>query len=322
MAVADVSRLGQVNQANDELALFLKKFAGEVLAKYNESVVMEGKHLTRSIENGKSASFPAVGGIDAEYHVPGTELTGLGVNHNERIIPIDGLLLSHAFLANIDEAMNHFDVRSIYSNQMGATLGKKYDVNVAKEIIAGARATGLTTDMSGGTVIEAADLASGTATATRVQAIVDALFAAAAGLDDKEAPDLRYCVLTSADYYALVQTVQTNGFSAIHKDIGGAGSFADGKVFNIAGINILKSTSLPQTDTSATDTYHGIDAATTTGIVWCPEAVGTVKLMDLAAEAAYDIRRQGWLMVTKMAVGHGWLRPECCVEFRSADPAL
>lgn len=320
MATANVSRLGQINQAGDELSLFLKKFAGEVLAKYIDSVVMDGKHFVRSIENGKSASFPAVGGIGSEYHVPGTELTGLGVNHNERIIPIDGLLLSHAFLANIDEAMNHYDVRSRYSAQMGGTLGKKYDVNVAKEVIAGARASGLTTDMFGGTVIEAADLDSGTM-ATRVQAIVDALFAAATALDEKEVDGERYCLLSTADYYALVQTVQTNGFSAIHRDYGGAGSFADGKVFNIAGINILKGTSLPQTDTSSSDTYHGIDASTTTGIVWTPDAVGTVKLMSLAAEAAYDIRRQGWLMVSKMAVGHGYLRPEGCVELRSADPA-
>jgi hypothetical protein len=47
-------------------------------------------------------------------------------------------------------------------------------------------------------------------------------------------------------------------------------------------------------------------------------AVGTVKLMDLSAEAAYDIRRQGHLMVAKYAVGHGVLRPESAVELASA----
>ena len=47
-------------------------------------------------------------------------------------------------------------------------------------------------------------------------------------------------------------------------------------------------------------------------------AVGTVKLMDLSTEAAYDIRRQGHLMVAKYAVGHGVLRPESAVELASA----
>jgi hypothetical protein len=31
------------------------------------------------------------------------------MGHNERVISIDGLLISDAFIANIDEAMNHYD---------------------------------------------------------------------------------------------------------------------------------------------------------------------------------------------------------------------
>jgi hypothetical protein len=44
------------------------------------------------------------------------------------------------------------------------------------------------------------------------------------------------------------------------------------------------------------------------------DAVGTVKLMDLAMEAEYQTRFQGTLMVARYAVGHGILRPECAVE--------
>jgi hypothetical protein len=45
-----------------------------------------------------------------------------------------------------------------------------------------------------------------------------------------------------------------------------------------------------------------------------------VKLMDLAFESAYDIRRQGTLMVAKYAAGHGVLRPEAVVRIRTAAP--
>jgi len=48
-----------------------------------------------------------------------------------------------------------------------------------------------------------------------------------------------------------------------------------------------------------------------------PQAMGTVKLLDLASEMEYDIRRQGTLMVSKMAVGHGILRPECLYEIKA-----
>ena len=40
--------------------------------------------------------------------------------------------------------------------------------------------------------------------------------------------------------------------------------------------------------------------------------------MDLAIESGYDIRRQGTLMVAKMAVGHGILRPESAVELKTS----
>ena len=52
--------------------------------------------------------------------------------------------------------------------------------------------------------------------------------------------------------------------------------------------------------------------------MWCPEAVGTLKLMDLAMETERDVRRQEDFMVAKLAVGHGVLRPELAVEFKTS----
>ena len=49
-----------------------------------------------------------------------------------------------------------------------------------------------------------------------------------------------------------------------------------------------------------------------------PSAAGTVKLMDLAVESEYDIRRQGTLMVAKYAMGHGVLRPEAAIGIKEA----
>jgi hypothetical protein len=45
-----------------------------------------------------------------------------------------------------------------------------------------------------------------------------------------------------------------------------------------------------------------------------------VKLLDLAVESAYDIRRQGTLIVSKYAMGHGGLRGESAVQCRTATP--
>jgi len=55
MSNATPSRLGQENQSGDNLALFLKIFSGEVLAKFEQKTIMDGRHYVRNISHGKSA---------------------------------------------------------------------------------------------------------------------------------------------------------------------------------------------------------------------------------------------------------------------------
>ena len=63
---------------------------------------------------------------------------------------------------------------------------------------------------------------------------------------------------------------------------------------------------------------YGINASAFLGVVMQKSALGTVELLSISSEADYDIRRQGTLMVSKMAVGHATLRPECMVAIKNA----
>ena len=63
----------------------------------------------------------------------------------------------------------------------------------------------------------------------------------------------------------------------------------------------------------------GVDATLEYGMLCgTKEAIGTVKLLDLATESEYQIERQGTLFVAKYAMGHGVLRPECAVAVKPA----
>lgn len=55
MTAANVSRLGQINTAGDNSALFLKLFSGEVLTAFEIACVFADKHFIQSISSGKSA---------------------------------------------------------------------------------------------------------------------------------------------------------------------------------------------------------------------------------------------------------------------------
>jgi hypothetical protein len=318
MANATPVRTGQINGAGDVDALFLKVFAGEVLTAFEVNNVALAYTQMKTISNGKSASFPTFGRIAAEYHTPGNEITGLTVNGNEVVITIDDLLISHTFITNIDEAKAHYDARSVYSTEMGRALATQMDKHILQMAVKTARAAAFVTGLPGGSSIYNGPLG-GPATKDFLTVGLDiayAMFKAAEILDTNNVPaDGRVFFVKPAQYYALIQAKDT-----INSLWGGAGAYSDGKIFRIAGIDIVKTTNLPTTNVAngtlgaGTGNRYAGDFTKTAGLVVHKSAVATVKLLDLGMEAAYDIRRQGTLMVAKYAVGHGGLRPEAAVE--------
>jgi len=314
MSNATVSFIGAANgvdgTTDQQRELYLKLFSGEVIMSFEKTTVCLDKHKVRTISQGKSAQFPIIGrGPDAAYHTPGAEILGQDFNQNERVITVDKLLFNHVFIADIDEAMAHFEVRSAYSQRMGAKLAQTFDNHVMREIAKAAAASASITGEDGGLTTTDANFDHGTA-ATKFTAWEDMLFETAQNFDDKFVDGPRYCVIKPADYYFLVRYVASNGFSAIHADYRGAGSYADGKIVAIAGIPLISSPMLPTSDYSGED-FHAVDMQYVQAIAFTPDAVGTVKLLDLSLQSQWDIRRQGTLMVARYAMGHGILQPEC-----------
>ena len=342
------SRVGQVNSAGDADALFLKKFSGEILQTFEESNIFKPLHTVRTIENGKSAQFPVTGIASADYHTPGENIADAGnsylsdIKKAEQIITIDKMLLASTFLSNIDDVKNHYDIRSVYANELGKALALRFDTAIAKVFIAAARSSAVITGGKTGGQLDVAnndfsagDVA-GTPAAVTGSELITALFTAAQKLDENDVPgDGRFAVLRPSEYYKLITggsgAVAINT-SAANKDVGGSGSLASGSIAQVAGINIYKSTHIPSTDLSAVTSgdgassndvfggsgvgYNG-DFRNSLGIVGHSAAVGTVKLLDLATESEYQIERQGTLFVAKYAMGHGILRPECAIELVS-----
>jgi len=319
MANATPSRLGAANGAvanfDQKNALFLKVFAGEVLTAFDETNVMKDLHVSRTISSGKSAQFPVTGKANAAYHTVGTPLLGTqNIKHNEIVVNIDDVLIADTFIANIDEAKNHYDVRAEYSRLLGMALAKQFDVRCLQLGVLAARGSATVTGGNGGTAITDADAA------TNGASLAASIFEAAQAMDEKDVPENdRVAIVKPAQYYNLVQTTDV-----INRDFGGAGVYADGTVLRVAGIQIVKSNNVPTTNVSAVtgenNTYHG-NFSTTVALVMQKSAIGTVKLMDLAVERTsgdFEVMYQGTLMAAKYAMGHGILRPECAVEIKSS----
>lgn len=325
--------------------LFLKVFAGEVLTTFAENNIMMPLHRVRTITSGKSASFPVTGVASAKYHQAGESVyTGAPssgdyltqFSHAERVLYIDDLLISGTFMSSLDEAKNHYDVRSIYSTEIGRELASVADKNLLRTVIGGARATA---DRFGGastTYLGESYVGDGAAGGYSGDELVDHMFRIAQKMDEKNVPGTdRFCVLNPAHYYLLINENK----DAINRDYGneGNGSVANpGEMISVAGIRVMKSNNLPSVDESSShdalhgdagvmndvngttdDGYSGEDYSKTVGVAFHKEAIGTVKLMDLGLETEYSVERQGNLLLAKYAMGHGVLREECCYEMKT-----
>ena len=217
-------------------------------------------------------------------------------------------------------------VRSAYSSEIGRALAFQKDKHILQTIGQAAQtstANVADTSYPTGTVLTNSAIASATAS-TSANGFIDSLFDAAKTLDNNYVPsEGRVCFLKPEMYYKLA-----NATNAINVDFSGRGSIAEGKVSMIAGIKLI-----PVPHFVASNITTGADAGSATqggstpqavnlanyeGLVSHPSAIGTVKLMDLATEMEYDIRRQGTLMVAKYAMGHGVLRPEAAVGIKDA----
>lgn len=340
------SRLGEAyGGSSDAFELFLKKFSGEVLAAFEERNVMMPLHTVRTITSGKSAQFPMTGTATAGYHVPGNEILGTSLKHAERVISIDNLLIADAFIANIDEAINHYDVRSIYAQELGYALANHADKACIRAVIAGSLDTTDAINGTGGHTVT-----TGGATGDN---IIDGIITASQGLDERNVPMTdRYAVITPAAFYAVLKAAGGTDTAAalLNKDYGQGASLLQGggQVLQVAGIPCFMSTHIPTADEDGTggsvdsvlgDTtagvrndpfgaeggaigtaagYSGVDFQNYQGVVFHRSGAGTVKLMDLAVESDYLVQNQGTLMVAKYAMGHNFLRASSCVGLKSA----
>jgi len=294
-------------------ALFLKVFSGEVQARFAAQTVLRDKTRIRTIQSGRSAVFNAIGKTTAAYHVPGTEITGSNIKQDERVINIDDVLLASTFISDFNEAMNHYDVRSAFSREMGDALAQTYDRNLFA--VAGAEVLSPSSAIADQGVAEAITMD----TSPTYAELVDQLYVAARKLDEKNVSEGdRYVYVSPTVYYGLLGQDKV-----LNRDfVANNGDFSQGTLFKIAGMSVIKTNNMQSNHNSTSIDFrskYDADMSTVQALVMHPEALGTVQLgsFGMSTEAQADIRRQGTLMVSKMAVGHGVLRPECIIGIKT-----
>ena len=351
-----LTRQGQLNSAGDARALYLKLFSGEMFKGFQHETIARDMVMKRTLKNGKSLQFIYTGRTTAEFHTPGNSILGNSDGAPpvaEKTVTCDDLLISSAFVYELDETLAHYELRGEISRKIGYALAEKYDRLVFRAITKGARQASPVAKTNfkepGGTQIRV-----GTTTndsdAYSSTALVNAFYDAAAAMDEKGVSSQgRVSVLNPRQYYALIQEAGTNGL--INRDVQGTALQSGNGVVEIAGIKIFKSMNIPflakhgvayggttgktspsnlgdhvgtamgdarKSVTGLNNNYgNSTDFAKSCGLIFQKEAAGVVEAIGPQVQVTsgdVSVVYQGDVILGRLAMGADFLNPAAAVE--------
>ena len=352
-----LTRQGQSNSTGDARALYLKLFSGEMFKGFQHETIARDMVMKRTLKNGKSLQFIYTGRTTAEFHTPGNSILGNSDGAPpvaEKTITCDDLLISSAFVYELDETLAHFELRGEISKKIGYALAEKYDRLIFRAITRGARTASPITKANfvepGGTQIRVGSTTNDS-DAYVASNLVTAFYDAAAALDEKGVSSQGRCaVLNPRQYYSLITDVGNNGL--VNRDVQGSALQGGNGVVEIAGIKIYKSMNIPflgkygtafggttgktapgnlgshigPTPENASGASTGINndygtntelGAKSCGLIFQKEAAGVVEAIGPQVQVTsgdVSVVYQGDVILGRMAMGADYLNPAAAVE--------
>ena len=251
----NATRSGSTFTTTERRALFLKLFSGEMFKGFQRNTIARDLVTKRTLKNGKSLQFIYTGRTNSEFHTPGQSILGNSDNAPpvaEKTITCDDLLISSAFVYELDETLSHYDLRGEISNKIGYALAENYDRRIFRAITKAARKASPVTKTNyvepGGTQIQIGSATNSGAEAYDPDKLVTAFYDAAAALDEKGvSTEGRVAVINPRQYYALIKGLDGSGIGAylVNRDSQGDALQSGKGVYEIAGIKIYKSMNIP-----------------------------------------------------------------------------
>ena len=364
MATANQVGLGRINLstgtgydgANDKYALYLKLFSGEMFKGFQHETIARELVTKRTLKNGKSLQFIYTGRMTSDFHTPGNPILGNSDKAPpvaEKTIVMDDLLISSAFVYDLDETLAHYELRGEISKKIGYALAEKYDRLIFRSITRGARSASPVSATNfvepGGTQIRVGSTTNDS-DAYNAGNLVNAFYDAAAAMDEKGVSSAGRCaVLNPRQYYALIQDIGNNGL--VNRDVQGTSLQGGNGVIEIAGIHIYKSMNIPflgkygvayggttgevspgnlgdfigptpenANATGGVNNDYGTNTelgAKSCGLIFQKEAAGVVEAIGPQVQVTngdISVIYQGDVILGRMAMGADYLNPAAAVE--------
>jgi hypothetical protein len=326
--------------SRENLAL---KIYAETLASFKRKNVFMDLVTKQTINAGKSAQFIVdTRGVDADVEniVAGTAGTvgansmdagvvrthKLGVDSRtlasdvligERTITVERPKIIRKNIDDFDAQIVPYNTRAIATGQMGSSMASYVDKRVIYELDKAMVVTELIDTNNGNIQVQdvasnvySSAISSGATREAKGDAIVEAMFAGLEELEGKDQMTDDVVFITSNENYYNILLSQ----KAVNRDFNGGdnGSIADGNVFRIGNVTILRSNNYNDSLLANTLGMTG-GGDTFVGFMFNKSVMGLVELYGLKTKQWTDDDYDQYVMKAQLASGYGVLNPASLV---------
>ena len=323
--------------------LWLPIWSGEVLHAYDEYRMFEPMVTSKTISSGRLMEFPITGTVslkpawDAGEYLMGdnnSKATTFSVELDKRP------MAAHFELDNIDLMITQWEYRQELARQAGQTLANARDKQIAAFLAGAAGVDKLIDDPRTG-LSYAAPFAIGSGnTADEALAVLEGIEEFCVELQENDVPVQGcYCIVPPKLFQQIRRLGVADGadtamnmqpmFGGVAAAGGLGAQFTQGMNslsdrLTYMGVTILKSNHIPTKNIVATvtdtATQEGLigesrysvagNSAKVRGLIFCSEAVASIRKTGLVVDTEDDIRRNTTFTVASMFSGTGILKPE------------
>lgn len=316
--------------AADKLALVIEEFTGMVEGTINRRSVLADHIPVRAVKGTATFTNHAVGKSTLQKVTPGVAPDGIKSDFSKNSVTVDTVVAAREFFPMLDVFQTQMDTRREVAGEQGKEIAKFKDQAFLIQALKAARLTN--SAYSGGTAGKPAGHGGGTI--TTLPTLADAqdpakLYAALLNtlakmeLKDVDPRNDDVVIVVRPDFYTVL--IQAEQLVNIQYTTAAGNKVNDGWVLKTAGVPVLSSNNLPNTNVTGhylsnafnSNMYDG-DFSKTVAAIFSPRAIMAGETIPVTSDVFFDKLMLSWCVQSYLSFAVGPNRAEFAAEIALA----
>lgn len=314
----------------DRLALVIEEFTGMVEGTINRRSVLADHIPVRAVKGTATFTNHAVGKSTLQKVTPGVAPDGIKSDFAKASVTVDTVVAAREFFPMLDVFQTQMDTRREVAAEQGKEIAKFKDQAFLIQAIKAARLTnsaysggtsGKPAGHSGGTRTSLATLADAQDPAKLYAALLNTL--AKMELKDVDPRNDDVVIVVRPDFYTVL--IQAEQLVNIQYTTAAGNKVNDGWVLKTAGVPVLSSNNLPNTNVTGhflsnafnSNMYDG-DFTKTVAAIFSPRAIMAGETIPVTSDVFFDKLMLSWCVQSYLSFAVGPNRAEYAAEIHLA----